>query len=230
MADRVPDDIAARILAKCGRCCCICRRFDPTMLQVHHILLRSEGGTNDEDNLIALCITCHSDVHTERPFTRRFSVAELKLHREQVCRLVQEGKLVPATRERIQPSSEDFRTWAGLLAPDRPLIPRSFTIASGRVIDPPLSAAAVEMLLAAASSKQGDIIVIEAAGGLVITAGDHELLDSENAREAARFRAALAELQRVGLCEYVSRSYYRITYDAFLIADAMMAFKASTAK
>ena len=87
------DEISTKVLADCGRCCCLCRRFKPIQLQVHHIVLKSEGGKDELDNAIALCLTCHTDVHTKAPFTRRFSVEELKMHRENVCRLVAEGKL-----------------------------------------------------------------------------------------------------------------------------------------
>lgn len=34
-----------------------------TRLEVHHIVYRSQGGTNDENNLITLCEDCHSKVH-----------------------------------------------------------------------------------------------------------------------------------------------------------------------
>lgn len=34
-----------------------------TKLEVHHIVYRSKGGTDDEDNLITLCETCHKKVH-----------------------------------------------------------------------------------------------------------------------------------------------------------------------
>lgn len=34
-----------------------------TRLEVHHIIYRSQGGTNDENNLITLCEDCHSKVH-----------------------------------------------------------------------------------------------------------------------------------------------------------------------
>ena len=72
------DEISTKVLADCGRCCCLCRRFKPIQLQVHHIVLKSEGGKDDLDNAIALCLTCHTDVHTKAPFTRRFTVEELK--------------------------------------------------------------------------------------------------------------------------------------------------------
>lgn len=34
-----------------------------TRLEVHHIIYRSQGGTDDENNLITLCEDCHSKVH-----------------------------------------------------------------------------------------------------------------------------------------------------------------------
>ncbi len=91
------DEISAKVLADCGRCCCLCRRFRPIKLQVHHIVERSQGGKDEEDNAIALCLMCHTDVHTKAPFTRRFSVEELKMHRDNVYQLVREGKLPAGT-------------------------------------------------------------------------------------------------------------------------------------
>jgi 5-methylcytosine-specific restriction endonuclease McrA len=32
-------------------------------LEVHHIRLRSRGGSDAEQNLITLCVTCHSECH-----------------------------------------------------------------------------------------------------------------------------------------------------------------------
>jgi 5-methylcytosine-specific restriction endonuclease McrA len=46
----IPQDLVDRMMVKCGRRCCICRRFLPTKLQVHHIIERANGGTNEEDN------------------------------------------------------------------------------------------------------------------------------------------------------------------------------------
>ena len=34
-----------------------------TRLEVHHIIFRSQGGTDDEDNLITLCKSCHDEIH-----------------------------------------------------------------------------------------------------------------------------------------------------------------------
>jgi len=35
----------------------------PHDLHVHHIVERAHGGSNDPENLITLCRTCHSSVH-----------------------------------------------------------------------------------------------------------------------------------------------------------------------
>ena len=34
--------------------------------EVHHILPLSEGGTNEEANLMSLCQSCHTKIHLER--------------------------------------------------------------------------------------------------------------------------------------------------------------------
>ena len=34
--------------------------------EVHHIKPLSEGGTHDQENLIALCKSCHAKIHAER--------------------------------------------------------------------------------------------------------------------------------------------------------------------
>jgi hypothetical protein len=40
---------------------------------VHHIVEQADGGGDELDNLIPICRTCHSDVHTNTKLTRRFA-------------------------------------------------------------------------------------------------------------------------------------------------------------
>lgn len=42
-------------------CCRIC--YDPLLLEVHHIQFRSQGGPDEEWNLISLCKSCHGRAH-----------------------------------------------------------------------------------------------------------------------------------------------------------------------
>ena len=90
----IPQNHADNLLADCGRRCCICRRFKPLHLQVHHIQPREEGGTDNPDNLIALCVTFHSSVHTKTNMTRNFTLTELKQHRDNTIAAVRDGRLV----------------------------------------------------------------------------------------------------------------------------------------
>ncbi len=50
------------ILNRDSYTCQICSKKH-TRLDVHHIVYRSNGGTNDENNLITLCEDCHSGIH-----------------------------------------------------------------------------------------------------------------------------------------------------------------------
>lgn len=50
--------IRARFLAEHPRCPC-----GERATLVHHIIPLAAGGTNDEDNLVALCASCHNKVH-----------------------------------------------------------------------------------------------------------------------------------------------------------------------
>lgn len=51
--------------------CVACGEKNPDLLHHHHLLPRAEGGTEDETNLITLCLTCHGRVHGQiwRPST-----------------------------------------------------------------------------------------------------------------------------------------------------------------
>ena len=44
--------------------CQICKAKGKNVaLDVHHIIFRSQGGTDDENNLVTLCKKCHNDIH-----------------------------------------------------------------------------------------------------------------------------------------------------------------------
>ncbi|MCA1035682.1 HNH endonuclease [Bacillus infantis] len=86
-------EVRTEVLAKCARICCICRVFKPLHVQVHHIREKADGGTDDFDNLIPVCIECHSSIHTKAKMTQNFSEKELKKIRDNVYELVRTGDL-----------------------------------------------------------------------------------------------------------------------------------------
>ncbi|MCK9997164.1 MAG: HNH endonuclease [Candidatus Krumholzibacteria bacterium] len=59
----IPPRIRREVLARDRHCCrrkgCNHTRF----LEIHHIVPRSEGGTNDPENLVTLCTACHKLLH-----------------------------------------------------------------------------------------------------------------------------------------------------------------------
>lgn len=44
-------------------CQCCKGKHKDSKLEVHHIVFRSQGGSDEENNLITLCHTCHKDLH-----------------------------------------------------------------------------------------------------------------------------------------------------------------------
>jgi 5-methylcytosine-specific restriction endonuclease McrA len=60
-------EIRAHILERDHFTCQRCENVSKTGqgLQPHHIMPRSEGGSNDSTNLIALCTECHNFVEVE---------------------------------------------------------------------------------------------------------------------------------------------------------------------
>jgi 5-methylcytosine-specific restriction endonuclease McrA len=40
-----------------------CEVCGETAVDIHHKKLKSQGGTDDADNLIAVCRTCHNQLH-----------------------------------------------------------------------------------------------------------------------------------------------------------------------
>lgn len=202
----IPQDLVDRMMVKCARRCCICRRFRPTKLQVHHIVERSDGGSDDEDNLIVVCLSCHTDVHTKVPFARRFSVDELKGHRDALVQLVAEGRL-PAG------DSEDSD---GVIA-------RVLEVARASHRDSgTLSTEAMEVLLAAVASEgpsQGNVHAIQHDSGFVVMVGSGTAFDSEDRRIQAKYRQAVEELIQNRFLRHLSAELYEVTAEGYLAAD-----------
>lgn len=84
------------VLKMCKRHCALCERSTGTKVEVHHIIPKSKGGSDDIDNLIPLCFDCHADVgsyNDEHPKGSKYTPEELKYRRDSVYKKVQEGAL-----------------------------------------------------------------------------------------------------------------------------------------
>jgi len=57
----------AYILNRDNHTCCNCKgKSKQKRLEVHHIIFRENGGSDEHDNLITLCKTCHDGIHKEK--------------------------------------------------------------------------------------------------------------------------------------------------------------------
>lgn len=58
-------NIKAMVLNRDNYTCQCCKgKHKDSKLEVHHIVFRSQGGSDEESNLITLCHTCHEDLHS----------------------------------------------------------------------------------------------------------------------------------------------------------------------
>lgn len=58
------ENTKAMVLNRDNYTCQCCKgKHKDSKLEVHHIVFRSQGGTDEESNLITLCHTCHKDLH-----------------------------------------------------------------------------------------------------------------------------------------------------------------------
>ena len=61
---KIPNHIRKAIYRRDGYRCAICD--DSRALQLHHAVLRSQGGNDSPHNLITLCWKCHAVAHGTR--------------------------------------------------------------------------------------------------------------------------------------------------------------------
>lgn len=58
------ENTKAKVLNRDNHTCQYCKgKKKDSKLEVHHIVYRSNGGSDEEDNLITLCHACHSNLH-----------------------------------------------------------------------------------------------------------------------------------------------------------------------
>ena len=79
------DRVKEQALVSSGRHCCVCHKFCGIKLELHHIVLGSEGGADTYDNCIPLCFDCHADMKSydhKHPKGLKYTANELKIHRD----------------------------------------------------------------------------------------------------------------------------------------------------
>jgi hypothetical protein len=205
----IDPELIDRMMVRCGRRCCICRRFRPTKLQVHHIIERSEGGSDDEDNLIVTCFSCHSDVHTKVPFARRFSVAELKGHRDVVIRLVEVGTLAAG-------DTDDTDEAVALIVQEMRAVPKPQIELLPEAVEILTKAVAVE------GGMQGMIHFVRHEMWFSLLVGGVDQFSYNDHRRQARYKKALDQVLQCRMVEWRCDQILDVTYAGYLAADEML--------
>jgi 5-methylcytosine-specific restriction endonuclease McrA len=59
----IPPSVRREVLARDGHQCRTAGCGSARFLDVHHVIPRDDGGSNDADNLITVCASCHRMIH-----------------------------------------------------------------------------------------------------------------------------------------------------------------------
>jgi len=97
--------IREQVLVDAARHCSVCHRFKAIGVEVHHIMPRSEGGLDTEDNAIALCLDCHlaaGHYNPKHPKGKKYSPEELQKHKAAWIQTVAHGSIqVPVSADEL---------------------------------------------------------------------------------------------------------------------------------
>jgi hypothetical protein len=74
----IPKDVRNQVLVNAMHRCCLCPEHHD-VVDLHHVILVSEGGPNTKENLMAVCPTCHAKIHRIR---KKYSVEQLQMYKE----------------------------------------------------------------------------------------------------------------------------------------------------
>jgi hypothetical protein len=84
-----PDAAVAQLLADCKRHCCVCLKWSGTKIHLHHIIPKAQGGPDEIDNAIPVCLDCHAEIESRGNMGRQFTAPELREHKRrwlEICR------------------------------------------------------------------------------------------------------------------------------------------------
>ncbi len=72
----IPDNITDNLLYKSRRTCCICRDSNRSII-IHHIKEWSESKSNEENNLVVLCLHHHDEAHTRKELSQNLTAERI---------------------------------------------------------------------------------------------------------------------------------------------------------
>lgn len=91
-----PPKIKVQALVASARHCCVCHKTARRNIEVHHIIPYYISNDNSFENAIPLCFDCHSEAghyNNKEPKGNKYSLEELRKHRDNWYKIVAEGKV-----------------------------------------------------------------------------------------------------------------------------------------
>jgi len=85
----IPAEIAARVLFRSHRTCCVCR-VSQKQVQIHHV--DDDPSNGSEQNFAVLCFDCHGQTQIKGGFGRRLNAEQIVLYRDDWYRIVESGR------------------------------------------------------------------------------------------------------------------------------------------
>lgn len=73
----IPDKIIDNLLYKSRRTCCVCRERERSII-IHHIEEWSESKSNEEENLVVLCLLHHNEAHSKKELSQNLTSERIK--------------------------------------------------------------------------------------------------------------------------------------------------------
>jgi hypothetical protein len=77
--EKIPEDIAARVMFDSDRTCCVCRETRKEV-QIHHI--DEDPSNNSPENLAVLCFEHHDETQRKGGFGRKLNATQVRLYRD----------------------------------------------------------------------------------------------------------------------------------------------------
>ena len=70
--NRIPTKVRQEVYRRDENMCILCLGALSQVVHLHHVVKRSQGGTNEPSNLVCLCPICHAIAHGEYQLKNQF--------------------------------------------------------------------------------------------------------------------------------------------------------------